>query len=110
MMRQMIGIARAAAQGKPIRIPEGGRLLWRWFADLSASRTYHGAGPNPISYSEIEAYARLMRWPLRPDHVQMIRRMDDAFLAELMRSLPGGTAYSRNAPEITEEAFDAVFG
>ena len=65
---------------KNARLPAGGDLLWRWFADLNKSRTYHMAGPNPISYAEILAYATLMRWPIEPRHVIILLAMDAVIL------------------------------
>jgi len=109
--RLLVGCLHNHLSGKRGTVPEAGRLLWKWFADLSATRTYHAAGPHPISYAEIEAYARLMRWPLEPRHVELIRALDRVWLeyAHPARSIPAAS-YPRNAPEITEEAFDAVFG
>lgn len=97
--------------GSPVAVPEGGRLAWRWFTDLNAARSYGMAGPNPISYAEIEAYARLHRWPLEPRHVDLITAMDRAWLDHAWvgvgKSHLGSSA--GRGQEMTPEAFDAVF-
>lgn len=69
-------------QDRP-QVPEAGHLLWRAFMELDGTRTFHAAGPNPISFAEIEAWARLMRYPLAPRHVSTIRAMDAALLVHV---------------------------
>lgn len=103
-----------AAQGAP-RIPAGGTLLWRWFGDLAATRTWHAAGPNPIGYAEIEAYARLNHLRLRPDHVATLRAMDETYqrvIAARQRDKANGmkTLPPKSAGTMTAGMFDAMFG
>lgn len=98
-----------------LSIPAGGELLWRWFCDLHATRTYHFAGPNPISHAEIEAYARLQRWPLEPRHVALIRAMDEVFLrhaAQKRAVAPEGTKAMPpvSTTPLTAGMLDAIFG
>ncbi|MBN9333632.1 hypothetical protein [Devosia sp.] len=97
--------------GKPGPFPDVGRLAWRWFNDLCRTRTSNGYGPNPLSYSEIEAYARLYRWSLEARHVDMILAMDRVWM-EHARGGEGGISKTGSTPgmEMTPEAFDAVFG
>jgi hypothetical protein len=110
-------LRRNLAGAKPV-VPESGVLLWNLFMETSASRTYHAAGPNPIAYAEIEAFARLHRWPLQPHHVAIIRSMDDAWLAHAYRNTQGGDQAGETfdgrraakAPTLTAAGFDAVFG
>lgn len=104
-----------AGRSKPV--PEAGALAWRWFADLCRTRTYHMAGPNPISYAEIEAYARLYRWPLEARHVDLILAMDRVWLEhaakDRMEREDGKTFDGRRAsqvPTLTAACFDVVFG
>lgn len=97
------------------RIPAGGDLLWRWFCDLSAARSYHAYGPNPISYAEIEAYFYLMRWSVQPHHVAILRAMDSVFLEhdlKLRAAPPAGvkTIPQRSSRPLTPQLFDALFG
>ncbi|TKA98538.1 hypothetical protein FAZ78_00325 [Cereibacter changlensis] len=65
--------------GRP-NVPEAGVPLWNAFSALSRARTYHAAGPHPLSFSEIEAWSRLMRVPLEPQHVQVITAMDEVWM------------------------------
>lgn len=108
----LLRLAAAVTQAKP-QIPEAGRVLWRIFVELSATRTYHMAGPNPVGFAEIEAYARLHRWPLAPHHVAILRAMDDAWLKHAYAKI--GKGKGQNLPTgsdqpISAGAFDAVFG
>lgn len=79
--RQLCAAVRAnLGGGARVPPPEAGLLLWNVFQRLSARRSYHMAGPNPISFAEVEAYCRLMRQPLEPRHVSIIMAMDQAWL------------------------------
>jgi hypothetical protein len=102
---------RKSLADKAGRVPDAGRLVWSWFLALCRTRTSNGYGPNPISYAEIEAYARLYRWPLEPRHVDLILAMDRVWMehARGMEGVMPGAA-SRSGVEMTPEAFDAVFG
>ncbi|MEF2071897.1 phage tail assembly chaperone [Consotaella aegiceratis] len=93
-------------------VPEAGRLLWAWFGELHAARSYGLAGPNPIGHLEIEAWARLKRVPLQPRHVATLRKMDAAWIeAARKRSGQGAPAAARTTDQkINPNAFDAVFG
>jgi hypothetical protein len=96
-------------------IPAGGELLWRWFLDLSRTRRAGLAGPEPISYSEIEAYARSTRWPIEPRHVAVLRAMDDVWMEHARKRTtpaPEGVKAMRpvSSTPMTAGLFDAVFG
>ncbi len=97
------------------RIPVGGDLLWRWFMDLHRSRALHAAGPNPIAYAEIVAYAALMRWPIEPRHVSILRAMDQTYLEASMMSQAAAPEGVKTLPPIssspvTAGLVDAMFG
>lgn len=99
--------------GRP-RLPAGGELYWQWFADLHRARTWHMAGPNSISYVDIESYSRVMRWPLQPHHVEVITAMDKAFLAHYAASharAADGAKPARQRPsgDLAPTLFDAIF-
>jgi hypothetical protein len=64
-------------------IPAAVAHLWDWFCELSGARTGSSGGPNPIQFSEIEAWARLTGRALAPRDVQAIALLDQAFFAEL---------------------------
>ncbi|SKA26297.1 phage tail assembly chaperone [Consotaella salsifontis] len=109
LQRQLVA---AVTSAKP-RVPEAGRLLWRWFGELHDARGYGMTGPNPISFAEIEAWARLRRLPLQPHHVEILRAMDAAWIeAAQKRSAPGAppAAARTTDQKINPAAFDAVFG
>ena len=95
-----------AGPGRPV-VPAGGELLWRWFTDLSAARTWGMAGPDPIGFEAIDAYRRLTRWPIEERHVRTLRAMDDVF-REHFRA--GATTREVSARPLTAGVFDAVFG
>ncbi|ASP85482.1 hypothetical protein CDO26_13300 [Sinorhizobium meliloti] len=101
--------------GKAPRLPEAGRLFWQWFGELNSARTWHQAGPNPISHAEIEAWARLNRWPVQSRHVAAIRALDDAWLENFYskRSKPPSeqkTLPPRSQHAVSPKLFDAIFG
>lgn len=107
-----ISLRRHLAGGKPI-VPEAGVLLWNLFMEIGASRTYHAAGPHPISFAEIEAYARLHRWPLQSHHVEIIRTLDEIWLERTYSQRDGEkqkATHRAHARPLTASAFDAVFG
>lgn len=112
--KQLVAALERALDKAPTRIPEAGRLIWQWFIALSETRTYHMAGPNPISFAEMEAYAHLHRWPMEPRHVTIIRAMDAAWLAHANASgarREGKNAVPRSSSQpMTADLFDAVFG
>lgn len=54
--------------------------VWNLFAQVSAARTGSGFGPNPLTYSEIDAFSRLTGWTLDPWEVDAIRALDDAYI------------------------------
>lgn len=69
--------------GQPIDVPElplAGWHLWDWFWDLHQARG-GGFGPAPLSYAEIEAWARLQLAHPRPWEVSVLRLMDGAYLS-----------------------------
>lgn len=100
--------------GKPLRIAEPDRLIWDIFARLCATRTYHAAGPNPISYAEIEAFCRIERLPLAPHHAALVRALDEAWVAHALARIGNVSTTVDRSPAVSQPinpaAFDAVFG
>lgn len=108
-------VRQVAVHGRKVTIPAGGDLLWRWFCDLSRTRTYSMNGPNPVSFSEIEAYARLYQLPIEPRHVASLRAMDETFLDcsyQKREQAPEGvkTLPPKSHHAMTAGMFDAIFG
>jgi len=114
LQRQLIdALRRAMAGGNPI-VPEAGRLLWRFFVEMSAARSYHMGGPNPISWVEIQAWARVRRWPVSDTHISILRAMDDAWLEYAARKAKQSGKGGKDEPtrvkaEMTPTAFDGMF-
>ncbi|WP_420023355.1 phage tail assembly chaperone [Cereibacter azotoformans] len=110
LKRQMCAaLAGALAGGNP-PVPEAGALLWRAFWQLSRCRTLHAAGPNPIGWAEMEAWCRLMRVPLEPQHVEIIAAMDDAWLDHAYASRGARAAPVKSSQPLTPQIMDALFG
>lgn len=61
-------------------IPHVGGYLWVWFWELVGGRASNGFCPLPISWTEIEAWARLTSTDLSPYDALTLRRMDAAYL------------------------------
>lgn len=103
---------RLHLQGRePSRIPAGADFYWRAFAELSAARSVGQTGPAPLSFQDIEAWARLHRWPLQPHHVTLITAMDRIFLEQARRRLARGEGVDPEAAApVNPGLFDAVFG
>jgi len=113
LQKLLVAVLRRHLAGGRSPVPEVGYFLWSCFCQLSAARTYQMSGPNPISYAEIEAWARLHRWPLRPDHIAAIRALDDVYLEHAYATAgkkEAGFSAPTDAPVINPAAFDAVFG
>lgn len=55
------------------------RYLWRTFQSLHRARGSNGWGPNPISWSDMDAYCRLSGVALDPWEVEAIRAIDDVY-------------------------------
>lgn len=117
LKHQLVAAISAQHNGRRLNIPVAGILLWNLYQQIAASRTYHSAGPNPISFTEIEAFARLHRWPLRPHHIGILRAMDNAVLEDAYRKqkerMKGKEAFASHryakAQPLTADAFDVVF-
>lgn len=76
LQRQLCRALRIILSGQRAIIPEAGRDLMGFFFQLSEARTWHAAGPNPIGFADIAACCHLMRQPLEPRHVALIRALD----------------------------------
>lgn len=56
-------------------LPEAMYYLWDWFIKLHNQRQ-SGMGENPISWTEIDSFCRLMRVRLDPWEVEVILQLD----------------------------------
>lgn len=112
MITQVSAAAASLAGGSTrVRVPEAGRVLWQWFLDLHRARSFHGAGPNPINFGEIHAYAMLAGLPLRPEDVAAIRAVDDAWISASYQNRPERPIGVKQGAgsALNPAAFDAVF-
>ncbi|WP_406736984.1 hypothetical protein [Thioclava sp. GXIMD4215] len=108
LKKQLVQAVRDGRKGKG-RVPEAGAIIWEAFIALSMRRAHDQGIPNPISFTEIDAYCRVMRWPMEPHHVDMLLAMDDAWLATIQT---GGKAkdMQKSAHGLTPDLFDVSFG
>lgn len=107
-------LAESLGGRRPV-LPAGGELLWLWFLDLNRTRTYHAAGPNPLQYTEIKAYAALSGWPIEQHHVAILVAMDEAWLGYFRRSSTQTPDGVKIMPPISKRPIsaglvDAMFG
>jgi hypothetical protein len=80
LQAQLCRAVEASIMGERAMPPEAGVPLWNAFHRLSAQRTFHAVGPNPIQPAEIAAFCALTGLPLPPHHVSIILAMDRAWL------------------------------
>jgi hypothetical protein len=66
-----------------------------WFYELAAARGSSGFGLNPISYSEIDAWARLSGIEIDSSEVALVRLVDAAFLRSLTDGRPSRHSNNR---------------
>ncbi|MFD1341450.1 phage tail assembly chaperone [Litorisediminicola beolgyonensis] len=90
--------------------PEGSEPLWNAFLQLSRARSCGPAGPNALAFTEIDAWARLMRVPLEPHHVSALLEMDRVWMdrAYSKSAAPPGakTLPQRSDHKLTAAMFD----
>ena len=62
------------------QVASAGVHLWQAFISLDGRRRVGWGGVEPISYAEIESFARLANLELRPIDVAILVEMDNAYL------------------------------
>lgn len=67
--------------------PEAAEHVWCWFLEISRRRS-NGFGANPISYAEVEAWARLTRTQPSALEVEWIMDLDDTRAAATAADKP----------------------
>lgn len=72
-------------------MPRGGARLWRIYLDLNACRRGGFAGPEPISYSDIDAYQRTTGEILEPWEVGGVRALDAVAIEEWVKNQDAAT-------------------
>lgn len=118
LSRQLCAALRATLTGVAVSVPEGGLVWIAIFTRLSEARSWQAHGPNPISFSDIEAFSRLMRVPFEASHVQLILDLDRTWLSHTYAKWQHGAtapAGSKVLPPIskhglTAQLFDLAIG
>jgi hypothetical protein len=77
-----------------VQIPAEGAHVWHWFWSLSNRRR---SGPEPLSYAEVGEWQRLTHTPIRSEEVEMLMRMDDAYLAEVRKEQAAAAELARES-------------
>jgi len=90
-------------------VPWAGRRVWAIFLELCATRTVGGFAPNPISFTEIEAWSRLKREPIRPFELDILQALDATFLKAARVMSEGEKPEEPLGPPMTPSLFRAVF-
>lgn len=67
--------------------------LWGWFMELHACRGSNGFGPNPISYSDIAAWAGLAGVAIRAPELQCLVILDRLWLTAQAEAVKARQAY-----------------
>jgi len=71
-------------------IPEGFEPVWAWFWELTSGRGHTGFAWLPLSWTEMDAWARMSGVDLQPWLAGIFRAMDRAWLAEAARQQKKG--------------------
>lgn len=88
--------------------------LWQWFMHLHQGRQEGYAGPVPLSWGDMAAWAKMVAAEPRPAEWRIIRAMDEAYLSachELAQRerQASQSADVRSERPMTPELWDAVF-
>lgn len=78
-VRKQIGHAPEGLEN-PTKFPNLILHIWSVFCVLNSARTAGFSGPNPITYTEIQAWKELTETPLTPWELQVIKRLDQVYL------------------------------
>lgn len=57
--------------------------IWEMFLSLHTGRSYHEGGPNPLSWSDIGAWDRLLHVGLKDWEIRAIKALDALWLRTL---------------------------
>lgn len=83
--------ATATEQQTP-ELPAPVAYLWAIWNELHAARGSGAFAPNPINWTEIEAFSRVTDEPLEPWEARAIRAVDDVYIAGLVGASEGGSS------------------
>lgn len=84
-----------------------------WFFELDLTRSAGPHGPEPIGYTEIEAWSRLRDVSLEGWELAALLKMDQRYLQKAQEMMKIGDNYRSEVVTerpLTMELFDALFG
>lgn len=85
LRKQLCATLDARLQGRRHRAPDAGAELLHAFIALSRARSHGPHGPNPIRWEAIDAWSRIMRVPIQPQHAEIIAALDDVWMRHAMQ-------------------------
>lgn len=75
-----------AAELEPLPLPDGAEYLVAWYGDLRSALGADLASPKPLSYTELDAWARRMEIDPTPTEVRLLFALDRAFITTMARA------------------------
>ncbi len=75
--------------GPEAEFPDVVSHVWNWFWSISNRRSGSDSGPQPLSFTEISAWAMGMRIYINPEEIDMLTQMDNAFMSANADELRG---------------------
>lgn len=82
------GIKPQELKAVPV-LPDLVAYLWSYYLKLHSRRVNYGWGHVPLSYLEVEAWARLNKLVLDPWELDAILEIDDAYIASVAKAPKG---------------------
>ena len=84
-LRKHLEVAQRVSRRQVARLhlacPEGAQHIWDWFLDLCSGRQRMDRGqPCPLTYSEVSAWAQLLRRRLLPFEVRQLKMLDSLYI------------------------------
>lgn len=77
---------------KPTPVPPCFQNVWFAFWELDRTRPNAGFGPMPITFTELKSWCELMGEPLDRGDIQVLGRLDRAYLDEASKKLDSDRA------------------
>lgn len=69
-----------------VDLPESMVFVWKYFIELSNSRTSSGFGINPISYADMHGYFSLIGYQPEEWEINTIKKLDSIMLDEFHKT------------------------
>lgn len=65
---------------KPVPFPQILEFVWCDFLELNDARTSNGYSMNPVSFTELDAWNRLVKKDITAQEISIIKQLDGVFL------------------------------